>query len=106
MTTRIDLVPALSPGRWNVLLDGEIIEGARDPEYAARTLVARGVTGRAEVWLPGRTSPRVIIPDVERTAGWSVVRMTASVPRRIRWRPFGEGTAQDHASGETGPFGF
>lgn len=54
--------------------DGRIIvQGSVVPEHAAcRSLVRIGITGQLEVWGPEGSTPRMIIRDIERTAGMRV----------------------------------
>ena len=68
--------------------DGElIVVGSRDPEHdAARKLVARGVTGRAET-IDGNTGQPRLYFDIERFAATRTVERNAGGFSIEPWRP-------------------
>src|SRR5215471_9370816 len=50
-----------------------LIEDTWNPEFeACRALLARGVSGRLEVWRVGRDHPDMLVPDIARAAEWTV----------------------------------
>jgi hypothetical protein len=68
--------------------DNLLIENTRNPEYdACRVLLAKGITGRLEVWRAGTTFPASSI-DIERGAGWTISETEEHGPRLVRWRRF------------------
>lgn len=79
--------------------DGRIIvQGSIDPEHAAcRALVKMGIVGRLEVWAPGRSTPRMIIHDIERTAG---MRASEDANEAPRTRPFHGPAFNDNSADE------
>jgi hypothetical protein len=89
--THIDIEPTTIRGergpRYRVLYAGKVlIEDAWCPEYdAARALLARGITGRAEVWRAGRA---VSAMDIEGAAKLTIVENTNAGPRVGPWMPF------------------
>jgi hypothetical protein len=89
--TRIVIEPTSIRGEhgchYRVTHDGEVlIEDTWTPEYdAARALVARGVTGRVEVWRDGKVASTM---DVERAAGTTIVENSNAGPRLSQWTPF------------------
>ncbi len=66
---------------------GEVlIEDCWNPEYdAARALLAKGVTGKVEVWRGDQHASTI---DVEVAAGLTVVENANSGPRLAPWVPF------------------
>ena len=69
--------------------DGVLIEHTSNPEFeACRALVARGVTGRLEVWRAGAPCPAMVVPDIERAATRTVKRTRKSGPDLPRGRPY------------------
>ena len=69
--------------------DAVLIEDTWNPEFeACRALVARGVTGRLDVWRAGKTHPDMIVPDIEEGARWTVVETTRSAPSLGRGNRF------------------
>jgi hypothetical protein len=49
-----------------------LVEGRRNPIFdACRALLARGITGRLEVWRRGKTSADIQL-DIERGAGLAI----------------------------------
>ena len=54
--------------------DEVLIEETWNPELeACRALIARGITGRMEVWRAGKAHADIIVPSIEEAARWSVV---------------------------------
>jgi hypothetical protein len=83
-----------------------LIESTRNPEHdACRALLARGITGRLEVWRAGTTFPASSI-DIERGAGWTISETEEHGPRLVRWRPFehsdGDAISRSDGSGKNG----
>jgi hypothetical protein len=74
--------------RYRVLYKNEIlVEACRFPEFdGARALVARGMSGRAEVWRPGATAPAMLIPDITVAAKWTIEESPTKGPRLTRWK--------------------
>ena len=66
---------------------GVLIEETWNPEFeACRALVARGITGRMEVWRAGKAHADMIVPSIEEAAGWTVVE-NDNGPVFKRWEP-------------------
>jgi hypothetical protein len=79
--------------------DAVLIEVTWNPEFeACRALVARGVTGRLDVWRAGKTHPHMIVPDIEEAARWTVVENAREGPVIKRWEPFPEHLQPDAVS--------
>jgi hypothetical protein len=55
---------------YRVYFEGTVlIEDTWNPEFeACRALVARGITGRLEVWRADKHYPGLIVPDIEEGA--------------------------------------
>lgn len=72
----------------DVEMDGElIVSRSRTPEHDfARALLARGVTGKVELFDPSG-QPRMIV-DVEKMAPWTISEDDRRGLRSVRWRPF------------------
>jgi hypothetical protein len=66
----------------------------RDAEEACRALAAQGITGRLEMWRPGRPR-RDMACDIEKGAGLTVVETDAVCPSFRRWEPF-RADAREH----------
>lgn len=75
--------------RYRVHFEGAVlIEETWNPEFeACRALVARGVTGRLEVWRAGAAYAAMIVPDIAKAAGWTVVESDTVGPVIRRWKP-------------------
>jgi hypothetical protein len=93
-STRVDLEPiglTEQGQRYRLTYAGEtIVEGRRNPVFdACRALLARGITGRLEVWRRGKASADMQL-DIERGAGLAICE-TATVSLRVvpwlPWRP-------------------
>jgi hypothetical protein len=81
-STRVELEPigvTEHVQRYRVMYAGEVLaEGRRNPIFdACRALLARGITGRLEVWRRGKTSADMQL-DIEKGAGL-MIRETATV---------------------------
>jgi hypothetical protein len=94
VTTRIVIEPIAVRGergqRYRTyLVDGaELLAETWNPEpEACRELVARGVSGRLEVWRMGATAPAMVIPDIERAARITVKENEKHGPRFAPWAP-------------------
>ena len=85
---------------YRAIVAGEVIVAAsRQPELdAARVLVTRGITGRAETWRPGSTAPALRL-YLERAAGFTVEESETRGPRFKRWRPHPRAVAPMPVSG-------
>ena len=96
MAHRITIEPTTIRGergqRYRVYFqDAVLIEDTWNPEFeACRALVARGVTGRLDVWRAGKTHPDMIVPDIEEGARWTVEENDKRGPLVVRWRPWVE----------------
>jgi hypothetical protein len=67
---------------------GTLIEYTRNPEHdACRALLARGITGRLEVWRAGAELPASSI-DIERGAQWTISETGEHGPLLVRWKRF------------------
>jgi len=66
---------------------GTLVEGRRNPIFdACRALLARGVTGRLEVWRRGRTSADMQL-DMERGARLALCETATESLRVVPWQP-------------------
>src|SRR5262245_13975124 len=75
--------------------DAVLIDETWNPEFeACRALLARGVTGPAEVWRYGKDHPDMLIRDIAKAAEWTVEENEKHGPRFVRWRPRPEGTSR------------
>ena len=73
-----------------------LIESTREPLFdACRALLARGLTGRLEMWRQGKAHPDMST-DIERGAALTVAEIAESGPEFRPWRPF-EREADEHA---------
>jgi hypothetical protein len=75
--------------RYRVIYAGEtLVEGRRNPIFdACRALLARGITGRLEVWRRGKTSADMHL-DIERGAGLAICETATESPGLVQWRPW------------------
>ena len=96
--------------------DAVLVEETWNPEFeACRALVARGVTGRLEVWRSGAEKgpiglfngealpispayPGLIVPDIEEGARWTVVENDKEGPVIKPWEPFPDHLQPDAVS--------
>jgi hypothetical protein len=88
----VELVPiALSENglRYRVTYAGEtLVEGRRNPIFdACRALLARGITGRLEVWRQGKRSADMQL-DIERGALFAIWETTTLSLRLVPWHPW------------------
>jgi len=80
-----------------------LLDEVWNPELdACRALVARGVTGRLEVWRFGKAHPDMLIRDITKAAEWTVVENENHGPRFARWRPLPEQLSQNASSRAAG----
>jgi hypothetical protein len=64
-----------------------MVEGRRNPIFdACRALLARGITGRLEVWRKGRASADMQL-NIEKGAGLAVWESEKHSLRTVAWRP-------------------
>jgi hypothetical protein len=68
--------------------DGRVlVASSRVPEFdAARALLAKGVTGRLEIWWASAAFPAMRL-DIETAAGLTVVETDAGGLKMIKWKP-------------------
>jgi hypothetical protein len=90
-TTRVEIEPThlTERGRrYRVTYAGEVLnEGRKNPIFdACRALLARGITGRLEVWRRGKTSADVQL-DIERGALFVIRETDTESLRLVPWRP-------------------
>jgi hypothetical protein len=65
-----------------------LVEGRRNPVFdACRALLARGFTGRLEVWRPGQASADMQL-DIERGAGLAIKETATESLRIVTWEPW------------------
>ena len=74
--------------RYRVAFTGEtLVEGRRNPIFdACRALLARGITGRLEVWRRGKTSADMQL-DIEKGAGLRIEEGDRQSLKLRRWAP-------------------
>lgn len=71
-----------------------LVESSRNLEFdACRALLARGITGKLQVWRAGTASADMCL-DIERGAGLTIHETDASGPRLARWKPRPDDDAQ------------
>ena len=76
-----------------------LIDETWNPEFeACRVLLARGITGRLEVWRVGRDHPDMLVRDIAKAAKWTVVENESHGPRFVRWKPLPEDVSQNAVS--------
>jgi hypothetical protein len=69
-----------------------LIESSRVPALeACRALLALGITGKLEVWRPGKAWPDMQL-DIEEGAKLTVIETEKEGPRFGWWRPFSDAT--------------
>ena len=92
-THRIVIEPTSIHGErgqhYRVYFDGVVlIDDTWNPKFeACRALVARGITGRMEVWRAGKAHANMIVPSIEEAARWTVVENEKEGPVIKRWEP-------------------
>jgi hypothetical protein len=75
--------------------DAVLIERTWNPEFeAARALAAKGVTGRIQVWRPGKPHPDAAFV-VEKLAKLTISETELHGPRVVPWKPFAMPGATD-----------
>jgi hypothetical protein len=90
-TTRVELEPLglTDHGRrYRVTYVGKtLVEGRRNPIFdACRALLARGITGRLEVWRRGKTSADMQL-DIEQGALFAIRETATESIRLVPWEP-------------------
>jgi hypothetical protein len=90
-STRVDLEPiglTEHGQRYRVTYAGEtLVKGRRNPIFDAyRALLARGITGRLEVWRRGKRSADMQL-DIERGAIFAIRETATESLRVVAWRP-------------------
>jgi hypothetical protein len=85
--------------RYRVTYAGEtLIEGRRNPIFdACRALLARGITGRFEVWRRGKESADMQL-DIERGADLAICETATESLRVVPWRARPDITFQNAVS--------
>jgi hypothetical protein len=75
--------------RYRVTHAGEVLsESTWNPEFeACRALLERGITGKLQVWRPGKAYWGMQL-DIERGAGLTVRETEEEGPYIARWRPY------------------
>jgi hypothetical protein len=75
--------------RYRVMYAGAVlIKSTRNPEFdACRALLALGITGRLEVWRPGKAHHDLQL-DIAKGAGLTVRETEEEGPYIARWRPY------------------
>jgi hypothetical protein len=92
MTTHRIIIEPIALGdrghRYYVSYAGNVlIESCRVPGLdACRALLALGITGKLEMWRPGKAWPDMQL-DIERGAQLTVEESDRQAPRFVRWRP-------------------
>jgi hypothetical protein len=90
--TRVDLeaIGLTEHGRrYRVTYAGQtLVEGRRNPIFdACRALLARGLTGRLEVWRQSKTSADMQL-DIERAARLAIKETATESLRVVSWEPW------------------
>jgi hypothetical protein len=98
-STRVELEPiglTENGRRYRVTYAGEtLVEGRRNPIFdACRALLARGITGRLEVWRWGKTSADMQL-DIERGASLAIKETATESLHIVPWRPRPDATSPD-----------
>jgi hypothetical protein len=96
-STRVELEPiglTEHGQRYRVTCAGEtLVEGRRNPIFdACRVLLARGITGRLEVWRRGKASADMQL-DIERGAFFAIRETATESLRLVPWRPRPDATS-------------
>jgi hypothetical protein len=92
MTHRVEITPiglGSRGQRYSVTYRGAmLVENTRTPAFAAcRALLARGITGRLEVWRRGKTSGDMQV-DIETGAGLTISETDTHGLQVVPWQPF------------------
>jgi hypothetical protein len=75
-----------------------LVEGRRNPIFdACRALLARGITGRLEVWRRGKTSADMQL-DIEKGAALAIEQSDKKSIRLRRWVPMPVSCSQGEAT--------
>jgi hypothetical protein len=101
-STRVELEPiglTEHGRRYRVTYAGEtLVEGRRNPIFdACRALLARGITGRLEVWRQGKISADMQL-DIERGAGLAICETATQSLRVVPSQPRPDITSQNAVS--------
>jgi hypothetical protein len=77
---------------YRVYFEGAVLlDETWNPEFeGCRALVARGITGRMEVWRAGKAHADMLVPDIAEAARWTVVENDKEGPVIKRWEPMPE----------------
>ena len=92
MTHRVEIIQTGlgSRGqRYSVTYRGAmLVEKTKKPAFAAcRALLARSITGRLEVWRPGKSSADMQL-DIETGAGLTISETDTHDLQAVPWQPF------------------
>jgi len=107
MTHRIYIEPTAIRGErgqsYRVHYQGAVlIDETWNPEFeACRALLARGVTGRLEVWRPRGTFPGLIL-DIEKATKLTVEESATVSARIVPWMPFAMGAGRETQASDEG----
>ena len=88
MTHRIFIQPTTIRGKRGQYYrvqyqDIVLVDETRSPELeACRTLLARGLLGRLEVWRFGKDHPDMVVPDIAIAGAWNETHLPESGMRR------------------------
>jgi hypothetical protein len=101
-STRVELEPiglTEHGRRYRVTYAGEtLVEARRNPIFdACRALLARGITGRLEVWRRGKASADMQL-DIERGACLAICETATVSLRVVPWQPYPDITSQNAVS--------
>jgi hypothetical protein len=104
MTHRIQIEPTTIRGErgqyYRVHYEGAVlIDETWNPELeACRSLLARGIMGRLEVWRCGKSHPDMLVPNIPKAAEWTIEESEKSGPRFARWKRRPENIPQNPVS--------
>jgi hypothetical protein len=107
MTNRIYIEPtsirAERGQRYRVHFQGAVlIDETWNPEFeACRALLARGVSGRLEVWRPRGSFPGLIL-DIAKAARLNVEESATVGARIVPWVPFAMGAGSETRASDEG----
>jgi len=80
-----------------------IIDETWNPEFeACRALLARGITGRLEVWRFGKSHAGLVIADIAKAAELTVEESDQRGPHFVRWRARPEDLSRNAVSDAAG----
>jgi hypothetical protein len=73
--------------RYDVLMGGELLCTANDPEFTAcRILAERGITGKARFWREGKTEHDIEM-DITKASKKCIRESEKHGPRIVKWSP-------------------